>query len=304
MSQILVEEDFDSYDDGPFLGGSTGQGFWDGGWQVDNSGRMEVVQNREDFSKSLAGLGSVSGGVKSLELRTSNGSSEAKRNFNPVDVPFYISFLFSIESVGTGGGSLDLSLLIGNTSSVIMRFIPDIDRAVGAFYFKGDSGAYRAIPLLPPKTAYLVVIKMQDPSIGSSAAIRFDPSATTTYSDSYAGATSGPPSYFSGVSFKIGRNTVSGSDSVFRIDEFKIGLTRADVAPDASDDELVQNFQLEMIPRISFYSESGKSYFIQRSFDLASWTQVTQITGNNSIKTWTDTTSGNKKAFYRIVPYP
>jgi hypothetical protein len=91
---------------------------------------------------------------------------------------------------------------------------------------------------------------------------------------------------------------------VFRIDEFKIGLTRADVAPDASDDKLVQNFQLEMIPRISFYSESGKSYFIQRSFDLASWTQVTEITGNNSIKTWTDTTSGNKKGFYRIVHHP
>ncbi len=229
FAQPIAQETFEAFNVAPFSGGSnSGVGQWSGFWMVDNSDRLAIKDNRPDFAMKSPGMGTTNGQKQSLVLRTSTGSSLAYRDYTPFDIPFYISFLLSIDSVGTGGGFLDLLLYRGSTGAEVIRLVPDIDRQAGAFYFKGTSGAFNAIPSQPFGDPMLIVMKIQDPQLTSSAAIRFNPDATTTYSNSYVGQISGPPIYFGRIGFRVGRTTTSGSDSIFRVDELKIGFSRAD----------------------------------------------------------------------------
>jgi hypothetical protein len=300
--QLVVEEDFESYSEGDFLdGSSSGNGQWTSAWSIDNSQRLKVTSNSQNFGRSAPGLGSVIGRTRCLEVTTSFGSSSAVRSYSSIDVPFYISFLLSIENAGTGGGFLDVMLIENGNQDVVVRVVPDIEREAGAYYFNGTQGSIYSLPTQEPGKAFLVVLRLQNPRMSASAAIRVNPTAESTYSKSYAG--SGNTNDYNAIGIRAGRSTSSGSDSVFRIDQVRIGLTRPDVLPNAPAGSNVANPAIEMIPRVVFYSESGKIYYIQRSLNLHDWFNVTTVNGNGTLKSWVDQT-GPVSAFYRVISSP
>ncbi|MCH7226770.1 hypothetical protein [Haloferula sp. A504] len=307
-AQVIVEDGFDSLPNGAFLNGATsGTGQWTGAWTIDDSQRLRIVSNPGGFGKTAPGLGSISGGPKSLELTTSTGSSTALRSYPPIDIPFYISFLLSVEGVGTGGGFIDLIFTKGAVEDVALRIIPDFEEEsrFSFNYTRYASGYFANTDTADPQTLsspYIVVVKIHNPEIAGWATPRFNPTAATNY-DPKNWAGTYEPGFFDRIGLRVGRDSTSGTDSVFRIDELTVGLTRSSVLPDASPSSVMSAPTIEMIPRLSWYAAPNKTYYIQRSLNLDSWTTVTTLSGYGSQRQWADS-GGPSKAFYRIVESP
>jgi hypothetical protein len=88
---------------------------------------------------------------------------------------------------------LDILLLDDGNENLLMRLIPDAEIESGAKYFTGVirdsglSGQFQDFPTQNPGSAYLVVLRLLNPRMVASAAIRVNPTITTTYTKSFAG---------------------------------------------------------------------------------------------------------------------
>jgi hypothetical protein len=54
--------------------------------------------------------------------------------------------------------------------------------------------------------------------------------------------------------------------------------------------------------QFTFSSVIGKSYHIERSTDLSSWTLINTVNATESITAYTDNATPAGKVFYRIAP--
>jgi hypothetical protein len=54
--------------------------------------------------------------------------------------------------------------------------------------------------------------------------------------------------------------------------------------------------------QFTFRSVIGKSYHIERSTDLSSWTLINTVNATESITAYTDNATPAGKVFYRIAP--
>jgi hypothetical protein len=307
-AQLIVEDDFESLSEGPLATNSvSGSGQWTGPWTIADNQRIKVAANAPGFSKTSPGLGTIHGAAKCLELKTSTGLSVATRPYQPIDIPFYVSFLLSAVDIGTGGGYVDLVFLkssgVGSLENRVLSIQPRFEDSSGAVYspnWSSSGGQLASLPIVPRGTPILVVLTVPKEQTNGASEVRINPTLSTTYFRSDSNFGSG---FFSRIAFRAGRTSTSGTDSTFRIDQLRVGLQRKDVVPDAPAGNIISNPTLEIMPRVSFFAATGKSYYIQRSSDMKSWITRATMTGNGTLMKWTDPEEASR-AFYRIVVSP
>jgi hypothetical protein len=307
-AQLIIEDDFESLREGPLTtNAASGSGRWAGPWTITDNQRINVAANVPGFNKTSPGLGTIFGAEKCLELKTSTGLSVASRPYQPIDISFYVSFLLSIVDIGTGGGYVDLVFVkssgLGSLENRVLSIQPRFESLSGAIYspnWSSAGGTLKSFPIVSRGTPILVVLTIPNEQTFGASDVQINPTLSTTYARSDSNSGSG---FFSRIEFRAGRNSTSGTDSTFRIDQLRVGLQRKDVVPDAPAGNIISNPTLEIIPRVSFFAAAGKSYYIQRSSDMKSWITRDTMTGNGTLRSWTDP-EGASHAFYRIVVDP
>jgi hypothetical protein len=289
-------DSFEGLPSGTFAGGASPSSWgWTDAWSPNFDPAIEVLSPDVQLAYQVPGAGTVVGGPTLLSFTAATGSRSIQRHFPPRDIGFYIAMLVRIPVRGTGGGEISLDFLIEDGSKRSGFKITSI--AEGSFpgwLRTGNSG--KGLQNGDSTNSYWIVAKVFESVWAANP--KSNPTSTTDFSTSYGGT---PGGRVSGIEISCGRTTTSGESSAFYLDSLLLGDLYADVLPSPSDAQLAPGVSIRMIPEVKWYATSGKTYHVQKSFDLSAWTTVSEaIRGNNSDKTWIDTSVSSSSGFYRV----
>lgn len=308
-AQLIAYESFTGLTLGNGIPGSGSDSFgwatpWSGAGTTD--GHFQIVDATPDLSYQIVGGALLQGGNRALSITTNPkplaSTLFGTRTFPTINTTFYLSFLVRVPVSGTGTDSIDIHLMNGATTVVRFAVRPNNPVPPSAYLWNftgatGESGAGNALSGDNSKT-HLIVIEAKIIGGGSSYLITSFIDPGVTYPGNPGGM--GQPGPFNGIGLSVKSTDTAGPTTTVLIDEIRLGYTWSDVVP-AATIALVPSVTIERAQKLRWQTQTGKTYQVQYSYDLATWFNLgSTISGNNQIKEVFDSTDADAKKFYRI----
>lgn len=307
-AQLIAYESFSAMTLGAGVSGSgiDATGWTDAGWGGGSDSRFQTIDPTPDLTYQLSGGPLLNGSNRALQLSTSPepvpGVLQALRTIPAQNTTLYFSFLFRPVTIGTGTDSIELRIGSDTTAYGRIAFRPDQNAAGMQPGVYASGGSVLSSQLLTPGQTYLIAARITRPNSANygieywiNPTSAFPGGGTVTYGTLSSAAT------VTTIGFTIASTDTGGPASTVIVDELRVGYTWSDVVPPGPSPQLVPDLQMTEAIKLSWQSQTGKSYQVQISYDLATWANTgTPIVGNGTLKTFFDSTLPDAKKFYRV----
>ena len=309
-AQLIAYESFTGLTLGNGIPGSGSDSFgwattWTGSGTTD--AHYQIVAPTPNLSYQIVSGALLQGGNRALQITTNPeplaSTLIATRTFAPINTTFYISLLVRIPVSGTGTDSIDVHVMSGG--STIRRFAirPNnpVPPAGYLWSFQGATGESGSAKTISGDNAVTHLVVIEARVTGSGGGFFFtsfiDPSATYP---GFPGGLADTATFFDGIGISVSSTDTGGPTTTVILDEIRVGYTWSDVVP-AATLALVPSVTIEQAQKLRWQTQTGKTYQVQYSYDLAMWFNLgSTISGNNQIKEVFDSTNADAKKFYRI----
>lgn len=286
-AQLIAYESFTGLPLGNGLPGTGSDSFgWATGWQGAGTTdpHFQIVSPSPALSFQGTGVMPIQGGNRALQITTSPEPLAAPvlitRDLPALNTTYYVSFLFQMPVVGAGSDRFLLRFMNGSTTAQQFGFGPETSGPM--FYTYAGSSSFGSTISGGSTAMHLLVFQVRSISTPNSYGVDYARDPGTIYSVGLFGASS----IVSGPMQRIGLSVESidngGATTSILIDEIRVGYRWSDVVP-ATAPVVVPSLEVGSALSLSWFVEAGKSYQLQSSTNLGTWTNIGfQFTGSGN----------------------
>ena len=316
FGQNIAYESFTGLPVGSGLSGSGASAFgWtDSGWTNGGDPHFQTIDPSPDLTFQITDGAYIDGSNRAIQLTTNPEPIPSlllcSRSLPPQNSTVYVSFLARVSAIGTGSDSIDVRFDDGSTLLGRVTFKPDqaqqylrVALPTDGSGSGGDGGSYKG-PLYASQT-YFIVIRITRPT---SSYFNLDawvnpPAAIPQNSELRMSKTVSSSATFNSLGLAISSTDSGGPTTAMSVDEIRIGYTWSDVIQpaDSPPSPTVPDLAIGAAVKIKWQSVAGKTYQVQSSYDLATWTSFgSPIPGDGTIKSVFDSADEDDEKFYRV----
>jgi hypothetical protein len=291
--------------------GANASGWTDSGWIGGSAPHFQAIDSAPNLTYQITNGAFIDGSNRAAQLTTNPEPIPSlllcSRSLPPQNSTVYVSFLARASAIGTGSDSIDVRFNDESTLLGRITFKPDQAQQYLQMDLPTDgsgSGGGSTLRLYASQT-YFIVIRITRPTSSSFSLDAWvnPPAAIPQNSGRRMSKAVSISATFNSLALAISSTDSGGPTTTMSVDEIRIGYTWDDVVlpADMPPSPTVPNLAIEAAVKIKWQSVAGKSYQVQSSYDLATWTNFgSPITGDGTIKSIFDAADEDDQKFYRV----